>query len=176
MKKKSLKILLLILVCTIMFISGGAAAVSLTAKDVVFTSSHEDWKVDNVEDAMNDLYNISKDVMPSISKVATTSSGVPASTMYYGKRLSSVSHTYNMNQGTYVVFVYNTYNDIYSSTATGGDVSNKTTVAGGIVTKINDYCFVVDVEEDGTDIVVNLSSDMSTHEDRRSIYAINIYN
>lgn len=60
MKKKSLKILFSILICAIMFISGGVLAVKLSAKDIGFTSTHEGWKATNVNDAMNDLYNIGK--------------------------------------------------------------------------------------------------------------------
>jgi len=62
MKKKALRILLLILICATMFISGGVAAVTLTAKDIAFTSKHEGWTADNVEDAMNDLYTIGSNI------------------------------------------------------------------------------------------------------------------
>lgn len=39
----------------------GVVAVKLTAKEIPFTSEDVEWQVDNVEDAMNDLYASSKE-------------------------------------------------------------------------------------------------------------------
>ena len=55
MKKKVIKSLLFVVGVASIFTSGVIAA-KLTAKDVGFTASNEEWKVDNVEDAVNDLY------------------------------------------------------------------------------------------------------------------------
>lgn len=57
MKKKIFKIVSLLFVCMIMFTSGVVAA-RISAKDIGFTSSDEGWEVDNVEEAMNDLYDL----------------------------------------------------------------------------------------------------------------------
>ena len=59
MKTKVFKTVSLLLVCMIMFTSGVVAA-KLSAKDISFTSTTEGWQADNVEDAVNDLYDISK--------------------------------------------------------------------------------------------------------------------
>ena len=50
------KISLLIICGILLFLSGGVVAVTLTAKDISFTSTNSEWNVNNVEDAMNDLY------------------------------------------------------------------------------------------------------------------------
>jgi len=59
MRNKVIKSTLLILGIALVFTSGVFAA-KLSAKDIGFTSRNEEWKVDNVEDAMNDLYDIGK--------------------------------------------------------------------------------------------------------------------
>jgi len=38
----------------------GVVAVKLTAKEIPFTSEDVEWQVDNVEDAMNDLFVLGK--------------------------------------------------------------------------------------------------------------------
>lgn len=60
MKKKIIKISLFVIFSLFIFTSGVVAA-KLTAKDIEFTSTNEEWNVNNVEDAMNDLYNANKE-------------------------------------------------------------------------------------------------------------------
>jgi len=61
MLNKTLKIVLLTAFITVLLtISVGVAAVVLTARDIPFASTDENWKVNNVEDAMNDLYKNGK--------------------------------------------------------------------------------------------------------------------
>jgi len=55
MKKKIIKISLFVIFILFIFTSGVVAA-KLTAKDIGFTSTNENWNVTNVEDAVNDLY------------------------------------------------------------------------------------------------------------------------
>ena len=57
MKKKVFKTVSLLLVCMLMFTSGVVAA-KLSAKDISFTSNDEEWIVNNVDDALNDLYDL----------------------------------------------------------------------------------------------------------------------
>jgi len=60
LKNKSIKVAFLSsLITAIITGTIGVIAVSLTAKDIAFTSIDENWQANNVEDAMNDLYNIS---------------------------------------------------------------------------------------------------------------------
>jgi len=56
MKKRIVKLVLSILICSIMFVGGGVVAVQIVAKDIIFTPTNGEWEVNNVEDAMNDLY------------------------------------------------------------------------------------------------------------------------
>ena len=56
--KLNKEIILTFIITAIIFSSIGVLAVSLTAKEIGFTSTNEGWEVDNVEDAMNDLYEI----------------------------------------------------------------------------------------------------------------------
>jgi len=61
MKKSNIKIIAITAIITTLLVGGlGVAAVTLTAKDIGFTSTNEGWEADNVEDAMNDLYVLGK--------------------------------------------------------------------------------------------------------------------
>ena len=52
------EIVLTFLITAVIFSGIAVTAVTLTAKEIGFTSTHENWKVDNVNDAMNDLYEL----------------------------------------------------------------------------------------------------------------------
>jgi len=56
MKYKS--IIITAIISVLLTSAVGVVAAKLTAKDIHFTSTNEEWNVDNVEDAMNDLYDI----------------------------------------------------------------------------------------------------------------------
>jgi len=60
MKRLNKKVLLLIILTAIISSTISVAAVKLTAKEIGFKSSDETWQVNNVEDAVNSLYNESK--------------------------------------------------------------------------------------------------------------------
>jgi len=74
MKKKVIKSILFVVGVVFIFTSGVVAA-TLTAKDVGFTASNEEWQVNNVEDAMNDLYEIGKEAKGKIYVLGTCTSG-----------------------------------------------------------------------------------------------------
>ena len=60
-KNKTLKTVILTAIISISLVTGiGVAAITLTAKEIGFTSTNEEWKVTNVEDAVNDLYSLKK--------------------------------------------------------------------------------------------------------------------
>ena len=52
------KILLTSIISVVLSSIISVAAVKLSAKEIGFTSSNEGWNVDNVEDAINDLYEL----------------------------------------------------------------------------------------------------------------------
>ena len=86
---KKVKVFLLVVGGIVLFLAGGVVAATLTAKDIGFTSSNEEWNVDNVEDAMNDLYDksktaVSKVYIPSIQ----LSSGAGGYTSIYSYSVS----------------------------------------------------------------------------------------
>ena len=54
---KSLKLVIMSSLITAIIVGSiGVIAASLSAKDIGFTSTNEEWQVNNVEDAINDLY------------------------------------------------------------------------------------------------------------------------
>jgi len=58
---KNLKTIILTALISVILTSGiCVVAVKISAKDVGFTASNEEWKVNNVNDAVNDLYESSK--------------------------------------------------------------------------------------------------------------------
>lgn len=54
----------------------GVVAAKLTAKDIEFTSVNEEWQVDNVEDAMNDLYQTAENKRLNVVKVGSGTLGM----------------------------------------------------------------------------------------------------
>ena len=55
--KNNIKIIITIIICSIFFTGVTGYAVSqFYAKDIRFVSTNSNWNVDNVEDALNDLY------------------------------------------------------------------------------------------------------------------------
>jgi len=115
---KKLKLSLLIIGGIVLFLAGGVVAATLTAKDIGFTSSNEEWQVDNVEDAMNDLYGLSKnsnnvkyfdDVVVSTTNPIITLTGVEKEptfcVLHHYAPDTSYGHTYNFisisSKGTY---------------------------------------------------------------------------
>ena len=60
-KNKTLKVAVLTAIISVLLTSGiCVVAVNLSAKDIGFTSTNEGWKVTNVEDAINDLFDIGR--------------------------------------------------------------------------------------------------------------------
>ena len=58
MKNKTFKtIALTSIITTVLLVSVGVVAYKAVAKEVSFTPINENWQVDNVEDAVNDLYD-----------------------------------------------------------------------------------------------------------------------
>ena len=51
------KIIITSIICFLISGTIGVVAYKAAAKDITFTPSNENWQVDNVEDAVNDLYN-----------------------------------------------------------------------------------------------------------------------
>ena len=56
------EIILTALITAVITGTVAVTAVSLTAKDIGFKPNNQEWDATNVEDAMNDLYNIGKEV------------------------------------------------------------------------------------------------------------------
>ena len=59
--KNKLSILITIIICGVIFTNIGVfAATKILAKDISFTSTHEDFKATNVEEALDELYSHNK--------------------------------------------------------------------------------------------------------------------
>ena len=72
MNKNNIKIIAITALITTLLVGGTCVvAATLTAKDIGFTSNNEGWQVNNVEDAVNDLYELGKNGKPAV--VFTTS-------------------------------------------------------------------------------------------------------
>ena len=150
---KKLKLGLLILGGIMLFLEGGVVAATLTAKDIGFKSSHEEWQVDNAETALNDLYGLSKnsnngkyfdDVVICTTNPTIAFTGIEKETtfcvLHHYAPDTSYGHTYNFvaisPKGTYYEISDNTveitteYNEIektYSVTFTSGAPNNRYT-------------------------------------------------
>lgn len=76
-KNKTLKTVILTAIISISLVTGvGVAAITLTAKEIGFTSTNEEWKVTNVEDAVNDLYSLKNEGTDSyLGTIPTGTSG-----------------------------------------------------------------------------------------------------
>lgn len=58
-RKVTLKTMILFgIICSIVSSTIGVAAIHISANEISFKSNHENWKVDNAQDALNSLYNI----------------------------------------------------------------------------------------------------------------------
>jgi len=64
------KIIITSIICFLISGTIGVVASKLSAKDIGFTSTNENWQVNNVEDAMNDLYDKSQNgiIVPYIKE------------------------------------------------------------------------------------------------------------
>ena len=83
-----------VLITAIITASVSVTAVTLFAKDVGFTSTDEDWNVKNVEDAVNDLYELGNNKMLDEFVASSTSSE--------GERKPR-SLSLSLTEGTYLV-------------------------------------------------------------------------
>ena len=54
--KNNIRVIIILMICTILFTGFGVYANYYQAKDISFTPDNESWEVENVEDAINDLY------------------------------------------------------------------------------------------------------------------------
>jgi len=61
-KKTLFIVLLTAFISVILTVGISVVAITLTAKEIKFVPINSEWQVDNVEDAMNDLYNISSSI------------------------------------------------------------------------------------------------------------------
>ena len=66
MKKIKLKSIIAMLLVALISSGITVAAVKLYAKDIGFTSNDKEWQVNNVEDAMNDLYVLGKNSVNNV--------------------------------------------------------------------------------------------------------------
>ena len=55
------KTIITVIICGIIFTSIGVYATNYFAKDVTYKSNDENWKVTNVNDALDDLYVLAND-------------------------------------------------------------------------------------------------------------------
>lgn len=62
------KIIITSIICFLISGTIGVVASKLSAKDIGFTSTNENWQVNNVEDAMNDLYEKNEEAINSYSQ------------------------------------------------------------------------------------------------------------
>ena len=58
MKNKFIKISLVILTIFTLVSGIGVIAITLVADDIIYSSSHDEWNVDNAQDALDELYEL----------------------------------------------------------------------------------------------------------------------
>ena len=72
-------------------------ASTLLSKDITFTPTKEDWQVTTVEEAINDLYDYSReDTINKLDFTTTTSES-------YGDRLADRSTSLAVEAGNYII-------------------------------------------------------------------------
>lgn len=107
--KNNLRVVIAIIITAIVCISTTAyAAYNHYAKDISFTPSNESWKVENVEDAINDLYLSKKTNMKYVTSAAMD-----------GDRTVTVN---KFEVGEYYMCTANTRGLINTYSVTGADV------------------------------------------------------
>lgn len=169
MKKNIKSNLFWFLLGSIMF---GTISVSAS---YLYNSESVLYNNENVKVAIDDLYDKASNSQ-SISSIAKDANGNNAEVHYYGGRISSVTKSFTMNKGKYLMFVYTTYNRWWDGTNVGGDTTNQTvvTLSNGTATKINDYAYIIDVTADNTPVNIKIVS-YGTDENQRTIYEICFY-
>jgi len=104
------KILLTSIISGVLSSTITVAAVSLSAKEIGFTSTDSEWLVENVEDAVNDLYQISINNTP-VAKVFSAQTAASKTT--------TLTKSYTITEaGTYRFIVMNSNYKAYISTQT----------------------------------------------------------
>lgn len=95
--KNNIKVIIAVIISGVVFTTVGVYAASqILAKDISFTPKNENWEVDNLEDAINDLYNNSD----SNIKINVTH--------IYTELKQSVNYTHTFEEdGIYAVGVLN---------------------------------------------------------------------
>lgn len=74
------KTIITVIICGIIFTSIGVYATNYFAKDVTYKSNDENWKVTNVNDALDDLYVLANDDTAEIIETGTVSQYMTADT------------------------------------------------------------------------------------------------
>ena len=107
--KNNLRVVIAIIITAIVCISTTAyAAYNYYAKDISFTPSNESWKVENVEDAINDLYLSKKTNMKYVTGSAMD-----------GVRTVTAN---NFEVGEYYLCISNTKGLIITYSINGADI------------------------------------------------------
>ena len=87
------KILLTSIISAVLASTISVAAVTLSAKEIGFTSTDSEWLVENVEDAVNDLYQIS-----STSSINRILLGTITYNTCYGDNGNYSTYTYDISE------------------------------------------------------------------------------
>ena len=97
--KKIIKIFLLALTISLSFGIGGVIAITLKANDVIFNPSDSEFAVDNVEDALNKLYEVanSSDFKEEDLLSHFTTKSVSASSSDGSSRTATVTSSTNID-------------------------------------------------------------------------------
>ena len=114
--EKNKKIILGILIGILFSGVGVYAATTYLASDVTYTPSNKDWNVDNVKNALDDLYSKNDD---------TISFGTPIQSSSQGPRIATRTTSITLNKGKYIVSAIISGSSMNSSSASSSDTTTK---------------------------------------------------
>ena len=140
----------------------GVIAYNLTSDKIGFEPDDEDWNVENVEEAINDLYSKKQIDISNMTLVDSKYTQV--------LNANSTSSTYtSLSKGTYFLYAIRTVT-VTRDSKSYAESSSRTeqpaprngiptiTVSSGTITKIDDEFYIVRITENNSTITINSSN------------------
>ncbi|MBR6113150.1 MAG: hypothetical protein IKP79_01395, partial [Bacilli bacterium] len=135
---------------------------NVSANNIEFTPDDQDWKVENVQGALNDLYSKKQIDVSNMTLVDSKYTQV--------LNANSTSSTYtNLSKGTYFLYAIRTVT-VTRDSKSYAESSSRTeqsvprngiptiTVSSGTITKIDDEFYIVRITENNSTITINSSN------------------
>lgn len=117
------KTIITVIICGIIFTSIGVYATNYFAKDVTYKSNDENWKVTNVNDALDDLYVLANDDTAEIIETGTVSQYLDLSA---GVNLKlSLKNTYTEEDNAKLILLSTSVSGLAAPYLNAGNMASK---------------------------------------------------